>query len=67
MFYTCQHIQIHYISKNYEDMMQYYPELVENAIELKLYSRNLLAASKKQFFVPIPELERISHASQYVL
>lgn len=44
--YCCYYIQDNYNSQNYEGMMVYYPTLVECSIELKLYSRKIIAEFK---------------------
>jgi len=43
LHYICYFIQEHFVSENYEQMLEYYPTLVEAAIEFKLYSRKIIA------------------------
>jgi len=44
-------------------MLDYYPSLVEAAIEFKLYSKKIIAENKGQTFVPSPEDESIQHSN----
>lgn len=48
-------------------MLDYYPSLVEAAIEFKLYSKKIIAENKGQTFVPTPEDESIVHSNQFRL
>jgi hypothetical protein len=44
-------------------MLDYYPSLVEAAIEFKLYSRKIIAENKGQTYVPSSEDETIIHSN----
>lgn len=41
--YQCYFIQHYYVEKNYDEMLKFYPGLVEAAIEFKIHSRKLIA------------------------
>lgn len=43
LHYVCYFIQHHFVSKEYPEMLVYYPSLVEAAIEFKKHSRKLIA------------------------
>jgi len=44
LHYTCYHIQDQYMAGNHERMLDYYPLLIECAIDFKIESRRILAA-----------------------
>lgn len=44
-------------------MLDYYPSLVEAAIEFKLYSRKIIAENKGTAYIPAPEDEAIIHSN----
>lgn len=46
LHYACYFIQEHHAYKSYKDMMEYYPTLVEAAVEFRIYSRILLAKNQ---------------------
>lgn len=52
LHYICYFIQEHFVLKDYDKMLEYYPSLVESAIEFKLYSRKIIAEhnSKLTFY-----------------
>ena len=41
--YACYFIQEHFVYKRYKEMMEYYPTLLEAAVEFRIHSRILLA------------------------
>ena len=43
LHYSCFHIQEQYVAGNYERMLDYYPLLIESAIEFKVESRKIMA------------------------
>ena len=43
LYYACYFIQEHYVYKKHSLMLEYYPTLVEAAIEFRLESRKLIA------------------------
>ena len=49
LHYACYFIQEHHAYKRYKDMMEYYPTLVEAAVEFRIYSRILLARNQGKF------------------
>lgn len=63
--YSCYHIQEQYLAENYDKMVQYYPTLIEQVIQFRLYSRQAIAEfHKKQ--PEIPEgIEKIAIADKY--
>ena len=44
LHYSCYHIQDKFMAGNYERMLDYYPLLIESAIDFKIESRKILAA-----------------------
>ena len=44
-------------------MLDYYPSLVEAAIEFKLYSRKIIAENKATTYLPTAEDESIIHSN----
>mmetsp|Transcript_14670 Transcript_14670/g.24990 ORF Transcript_14670/g.24990 Transcript_14670/m.24990 type:complete len:133 (+) Transcript_14670:28-426(+) len=48
LHYACYFIQEHYVYDRKEKMLEYYPTLVESAVEFKIYSRTIIARFKKQ-------------------
>jgi HPt (histidine-containing phosphotransfer) domain-containing protein len=49
LHYMCFFIQQHWVDENYEKMLEYYPSLVEAAIEFKVHSRKLMAQNRGKF------------------
>ena len=43
VYYACYYIQEHYVFGRYKEMLEYYPTLVEASLEVRIYSRQLLA------------------------
>ena len=41
--YACYHIQELFLREDYDEMIQYYPSLVEESIKFRIYSRKLIA------------------------
>lgn len=39
LHYSCYFIQDHFMNKRYSEMLEYYPTLLESAVEFKVYSR----------------------------
>lgn len=39
VYYCCYFIQEHYVFNRYKEMLEYYPTLVEAAVELRVYTR----------------------------
>lgn len=50
LHYVCYYIQDHYILKNYQKMIDYYPSLVEAAVEFKIYSKMIIAKYKNKVY-----------------
>jgi len=48
LHYACYFIQKHFVNGQKEKMLEYYPTLVEAAIEFKVYSRILMARYKSK-------------------
>jgi HPt (histidine-containing phosphotransfer) domain-containing protein len=67
LHYMCYFIQHHYVEHNYREMMEYYPSLVEAAIEFRIYHRKLIAKSNGERYTVIPDHERCDHSSQFRL
>lgn len=51
LHYACYFIQEHYIFDRYEQMMEYYPTLIEAAVVFRIYSRKLLAEWKSNLAI----------------
>lgn len=49
LHYACYFIQEHFIFERHEQMMEYYPTLLEAAVEFRIHSRKLLAEHKSNF------------------
>ena len=49
LHYSCYFIQEHFMNNNYDKMLEYYPLLIESAIEFKIESRKLLAQHNSKF------------------
>ena len=47
--YACYFIQEHFVFERYDKMLEYYPSLVEAAIEFKIHSRKIIAKFKGKF------------------
>lgn len=62
LHYVCYFIQEHFVFERNEKMLEYYPSLVEAAIEFKKYSRKIIAQFKGQNFEMQPEFETIDHS-----
>ena len=43
LHYVCYYIQEHHLKKRHQKMLEYYPSLVEAAIEFRVYSRKIIA------------------------
>ncbi len=41
--YACYFLQEHYVYNRFKEMMEYYPTLLEAAVEFRIHSRHLLA------------------------
>ena len=48
LHYSCYHIQEQYMAGNYESMMEYYPFLIEAAIDVKIESRRIIAEQESK-------------------
>ena len=48
LHYVCYFIQEHYVFNRYDKMLEYYPSLVEAAIEFKVYSRQIISKYKSK-------------------
>lgn len=46
--YACYYIQYHFVENNYPMMLEYYPCVVEAAIEFKIYSRKIIAENESK-------------------
>ena len=49
LHYVCYFIQEHFVFQRFEKMLEYYPSLVEAAIEFKVHSRKIIAKFKGKF------------------
>ena len=43
LHYACYFIQEHFHNDRFKEMMEYYPTLLEAAVEFRIYSRQILA------------------------
>lgn len=50
LHYACYYIQDHFYFNNYQKMIDYYPSLVEAAIEFKIYSKTIIAKYKNKTY-----------------
>ena len=50
LHYQCYFIQTAYLDNDMQCMMDMYQGLVESAIELKIYSKKIIAGNKSQIF-----------------
>ena len=58
LHYACYFIQEHFVFERFDKMMEYYPSLIEAAIEFKIYSREIIAKYKgKCTHLPLTEFE----------
>ena len=48
LHYVCYFIQEHFVFQRLDKMVEYYPSLVEAAIEFKIYSRQIIAKFKSK-------------------
>ena len=62
LHYVCYYIQQLFINEQYQKELTFYPNLVEAAIEFKVYSRTILAKYSKKQYEPTPEDEQITHS-----
>ena len=53
LHYSCYHIQDKFMAGNYERMLDYYPLLIESAIDFKIESRKILAAHNGKLYLNI--------------
>jgi HPt (histidine-containing phosphotransfer) domain-containing protein len=67
LHYMCFFIQHHYVEQNFEKMIEYYPSLVESAIEFKTHHRKLIAQNNGEGYDPTPEHETTDHSKQFRL
>lgn len=58
LHYACYFIQEHFIYERYDQMMEYYPTLIEAAVEFRIYSRKLLAENKSKCLIKTNDLYR---------
>lgn len=49
--YSCYQIQEHYTMGNYEEMLLYYPTLIESTVEFRVYSRKIIAEFKSKILL----------------
>ena len=49
LHYSCYHIQDQFINGKYEKMLDYYPLLIESAIDFKIESRKILAEHNSKY------------------
>ena len=49
LHYVCYFIQEHFVFDRHDKMVEYYPSLVEAAIEFKIHSRKIIAKFKGKF------------------
>lgn len=47
--YACFYIQENFVNNNHEEMLDYYPALIEAVVEFKITSRQMLAKHKSKF------------------
>ncbi len=48
LHYACYYIQYYYMQNNYQAMVDFYPLVVETAVEFKVYSRMVLARQNRK-------------------
>ena len=58
----CYFIQDHYLKDEFSKMMEYYPSMIEAAIEFKVASRKILAKSRNEHYKFKNEHEVITHS-----
>jgi HPt (histidine-containing phosphotransfer) domain-containing protein len=46
LHYACYYLQDYYIAEKFQMMVDHFPNLVEAAVEFRLYSRKVLAENK---------------------
>ena len=64
--YACYFIQELYINNKYKEMVNHYPNLVEAAIEFRLYSRKILAERKDNTtYIVQPEHETVAYPEKH--
>ena len=67
LHYVCYFIQEHFVYNRFDKMIEYYPSLVEAAIEFKLYSRKIIHKFKGEVYKPLPEHETIDYSKDFKL
>ena len=67
LYYQTYFMQYHYVNQNIEMMLQYYPGIIEAAIEFKIACRELLIAKGKKKPSIKKDLETIDHSSNFRL
>tara|TARA_B110000285_G_C15019193_1_gene560637 strand:- start:641 stop:1012 length:372 start_codon:yes stop_codon:yes gene_type:complete len=60
--YVCYYIQENFYFKKYEKMLDYYPSLVEAAIEFKVYRRKILCKYRNKKYRPEPSHRECDHS-----
>ena len=63
LHYVGFYIQDHYHKKKYQKMIDYYPSLVESAIEYKKYSKEILAKYKNKKYVHKATDDKVAHSN----
>ena len=59
MYYICYYMQMYYVEKEFTKMLEFYPNLIEAAIEFKIECAHLIA-EKKELLLPEPfDLESV--------
>lgn len=65
LHYVCYYIQDHYHNKRFQKMIDYYPSLIEAAIEFKKYSKLMIANYKKIRYFDNADDDRAPHSCNY--
>lgn len=63
--YACYYMQEHFLKEEIEEMMSYYPTLLEASIEFRIYQRQVMAKLNNQPFNFNPSWEMIPIADGY--
>ncbi len=63
LHYACYFIPAHFVANHFDKMMEYYPTLVETAIEFKLYSKKIIAEFNGDSYEPTAEDESTFYSS----
>lgn len=63
LHYACFFIQAHFVNGEFQKQIEYYPTLVEAAMEFKVYSRKIMAKHQGVEYVWSPDQDQTDHSS----